>query len=136
MALETPMTAEVGIYAKFTKNWKLGISVFNLGRAKLSDFEDDRFSTIMRLGSSYLFSDKLNLAVELEKDLDYDLRFKTGLEYEVINNFFVRGGVATSPIEVTFGFGYHFKQIHLDLGSAYHQILGWSPHFSIVFQGK
>ena len=130
------MTAEVGIYAKFTKNWKLGISVFNLGRAKLSDFEDDRFSTIMRLGSSYLFSDKLNLAVELEKDLDYDLRFKTGLEYEVINNFFVRGGVATSPIEVTFGFGYHFKQIHLDLGSAYHQILGWSPHFSIVFQGK
>lgn len=133
---KSSMTAEAGVYAKFTEKWKMGLSVFNLGRTKLSDYEDDRFSTIMRLGSSFDFSKKLVFAVEIEKDLEYDPRFKMAIEYQVIENFYVRGGVQTTPLELTFGFGYHFKQIHLDFGSAYHQTLGWSPHFSILFQGK
>lgn len=130
------MTAEAGFYGKIRDNWDVGIAVFNIGRSKLSDFQDDRFSTIMRIGSSYTFSKKVLLSGEFEKDLDNPMRFKTGLEYQVIDNFFVRGGIATAPIELTFGFGYKFKKIHLDLGSAYHQVLGWSPHFSLVFQSK
>lgn len=130
------LTAEAGIYAKFTDKWKLGVSVFNLGRARLSDFEDDRFSTIMRLGSSYDFSEKLMLSIEVEKDLDNPLRFKTGLEYQVINNFYLRGGIKSTPLELSFGLGYHLKQVHLNVGSAYHQVLGWAPHFSIAFVGK
>lgn len=130
------MTAEAGIYAKITDKWNLGLSAFNIGRAKLSTFEDDRFSTVLRLGSSYNFSKKLMLAIEAEKDLDYRMRFKSGLEYQVINNFYVRGGFGTAPVEATFGLGYHFKQIHLDLGSAYDQNLGWSPHFSIIFEAN
>jgi hypothetical protein len=130
------MTAEAGIYGEITDNWSFGVSVFNLGRAKLSEFQDDRYSTVMRIGSVYKFSDKFLLSGEFEKDLEHDLRFKSGLEYQVIDNFFVRGGFATAPVEVTFGFGYKFKQVQLDLGSAYHQILGWSPHFSLVFQAK
>jgi len=130
------MTAEAGFYGEITDDWKVGISVFNIGRSKLSEYQDDRFSTIMRIGSSYTFSDKVLLSGEFEKDLDNPMRFKTGLEYQVINNFFVRGGLATTPIELTFGFGYKFKKIHLDLGSAYHQVLGWSPHFSLVYQSK
>lgn len=128
------VTAEAGVYAKINENWKVGMSVFNLGRAKLSEFEDDRFSTIMRLGTSYCFSKKVTLAVEFDKDLDYDFRFKTGLEYEAVKNFFVRGGVATTPIELSLGFGYHLKSVQIALGSAYHQTLGWSPHFSLVYQ--
>ncbi|MBL1279715.1 MAG: hypothetical protein COA33_005560 [Fluviicola sp.] len=130
------MTAEAGIYAKITHKWKLGVSVFNLGRAKLSDFQDDRFSTIVRLGNSYQFSKRLLLTGEFEKNMDYDLRVKIGVEYEVIDHFFIRGGFASNPTDLTFGFGYRFQQIHLDLGSAYDRNLGWSPHFSIVFVGK
>ena len=130
------ISAAAGIYAKITDEWKMGVSAFNIGRAKLSAFEDDRFSTVIRLGTSYLFSKKFLLSIEGEKDLDSRLRFRTGLEYEPLNNFFIRGGVQTAPVEFSFGFGYHFKQIHIDLGSAYHQILGWSPNFSIVFQAK
>lgn len=130
------ISAAAGIYTKITEEWKVGVSAFNIGRAKLSAFEDDRFSTVIRMGTSYLFSKKFLLSIEGEKDLDSRLRFRTGLEYEPLNNFFIRGGVQTAPVEFSFGFGYHFKQIHIDLGSAYHQILGWSPNFSIVFQAK
>ena len=72
---------------------------------------------------------------DFEKNLDYDLRIKTGVEYEVVDNFFLRGGVATMPVELSFGLGYRWKQIQLGLGSSYHQILGWSPHFGLVYQG-
>jgi len=130
------LTAEIGIYAKITEKWLLGISVFNLGRAKLSAYQDDRFSTIFRLGSSYQFSKKLLLSGEFYKDLDTPLRFKAGIEYEVVDHLFVRGGFMSSPTELTFGFGYNFKQIRLNVGSAYERIVGWSPHFSISFVGK
>ena len=130
------MTAEAGIHARFTENWKIGLSVFNLNRAKLSDYEDDRFSTIMRLGTSYLFSKKFMLSIEAEKDLDYSFRFKSGLEYQVMDQFFLRAGVATTPLELSFGLGYHLKKVHIDFGTAYHQILGWSPHFSLVFEAR
>ncbi len=128
------MTAEVGVYAKITDQWKIGASVFNLGRAKLSGYADDRFSTMMRVGSSYNFSDKLIVALDFEKNLDYDLRIKTGVEYEVIKHFKLRGGFATAPIELSAGIGYQWKQIELGVGSSYHQVLGWSPNFSLVFQ--
>ncbi|MBL4862593.1 MAG: hypothetical protein JKY09_06205 [Crocinitomicaceae bacterium] len=130
------VTAEAGVYSKLSEQWKLGVAVFNVGRSQLSDYEDDRFSTMMRIGSSYRFSKKVELSVEIEKDLEYALRLKSGVEYQVVDHFFIRGGVATAPVELTFGFGYHFDRIHLDLGSAYHQILGWSPHFSLVFVSK
>jgi hypothetical protein len=130
------MTAEAGVYGKINDNWKVGVSVFNIGRSKLSEYQDDRFSTIMRLGSSYSFSKKVLLSGEFEKDIDNPVRFKTGLEYQLFDDFFMRTGFGTGPVELAFGFGYKFSQFQLDLGSAYHQILGWSPHFSFVFQSK
>jgi hypothetical protein len=127
-------TAELGILGEITENWKIGVSVFNLGRAKLADFADDRFTTLMRLGTSYKVSDKVLFSAEAEKNIEYPLRFKAGMEYQAVKNFFFRFGAATAPVEITFGFGYKFKTFQLDLGSAYHQRLGWSPNVSLTYQ--
>ena len=128
-------TAEMGILAEITENWKIGMSAYNLGRSGLADFENDRFTTLMRLGTSYELQ-KVMLLLEAEKDLDHPLRIKAGMEYEPIDKFFFRAGVAAQPIEFSFGFGYRYKMFQLDLGSAYHQQLGWSPHFSLTFTSK
>lgn len=130
------MTAEAGLRAEFTEKWSMGVAVFNIGRAKLAEFEDDRFSTVMRLGTAYAFSKKLLISLEAEKDLEHTLRVKSGVEYQVIDNLYFRGGVASAPIELSFGLGYKAGQFGIDFGSAYHQVLGWSPHFSLQFQGK
>jgi len=130
------ITAEMGILGKITDNWRVGMSVFNLGRAKLAVYEDDRFTTLMRLGTSYTFSKKLTVTAEAEKNIDFPARFKSGLDYQAIENLFFRAGFATQPVEISFGFGYKFGVIQLDLGSAYHQQLGWSPHFSLTYQAK
>jgi hypothetical protein len=130
------LTAEFGMLFLLTEKWKMGVSVFNLGRAKLSDYQDDRYTTLMRLGTSYALSEKFIVVAEAEKDLDHPLRMKAGMEYAIAKPFFFRVGVCTEPIELTFGFGYRMKSFQLDLGSAYHQQLGWSPHVGLTFVGK
>ncbi len=127
------VTAAFGLLAKVGESWKFGFSVFNLGRAKLSEFQDDRLTTVMRLGATYIISDKLFFTAEAAKNVDYPVQFKGGMEYEAFDHFFLRAGIANNPIEVCFGFGYRWKKISFDAGSAYHQVLGWSPSFAFNY---
>ncbi len=127
------VSAEAGVQALITSNWRVGVSVFNIGRAKMGTIQDDRYATIMRLGTSYSISDKVIVLAEAYKDLNHKVDFKGGVEYQAFENFFLRAGASSAPVEFTFGFGYKWKVIQLDLGSAYSQQLGWSPCFSLSY---
>ena len=130
------VTAELGIFAKISEQWKIGFSAFNLGRAKLTVDGSNRLTTTMRLGMSYSFSKQVLIACEVAKNDRYPLRFKSGMEYNPLKYIYFRGGVATNPIELSFGFGYKSGCMQLDVGSSYHQLLGWSPHFALTFNSK
>lgn len=126
------VTAEAGLLLSLTENFKFGLSVFNLGRTKLASFQNERLTTLMRLGAVYQFSTVVLLAIEVEKNVYNPVRLKSGIEYKPLKNLFLRGGFATQPVEFTFGFGYKFKIIQFDFGTAYHQLIGWSPHISLT----
>jgi len=131
------LTAEMGLQARVSENWHIAFSVFNISRTQLAEFGEDRLSTLMRLGTLYKFSEKVFVVAELEKNIEFPLRFKTGIEYRPMQKLFLRGGLSTTPIELTAGIGYRFKEkFSLDMGCAYHQLLGWSPNFSFVYQVK
>jgi long-subunit fatty acid transport protein len=131
------LTAELGLKARITENWKVAFSVFNITRTKISDYNEDRLTTLMRLGTQYNFSKKVMVVAELEKNIEYPIRLKTGIEYSPMKKLFLRGGLATNPIELTAGIGYLFKdQFQIDMGTSYHQVLGWSPNFSFTYQLK
>lgn len=127
------VSGDVGMLGAITENWLIGISVGNVFRSKLSEFQDDRMTTLMRFGSSYKLSDKALISGELEKDISNPMRVKAGVEYKPIKQFALRGGIATAPIEFSFGVGYLTRTISVNVGSSYHQILGWSPHFGLTF---
>jgi hypothetical protein len=127
------VSAEAGVQAVIGEKWRVGVSVFNIGRAKLSTFEDDRYSTMMRLGAGYKVSEKVLILAEAFKNLDYKTSFKVGLEYQAFKNFYLRGGAASEPVEFAFGVGYKWKVIQLDIGTNYHQRLGWSPNVSFSY---
>jgi hypothetical protein len=130
------VTAELGLLVNITDKWKMGCSVFNLGRAKLSAYQNERMGTIFRLGTSYKLSNKVLFTLEADKNIFYPIRVKTGMDYQPLNNFFIRAGLSTEPLEGAFGMGYKFNRIQLDLGTSYHQTLGWSPHFSIQYSAN
>ena len=127
-------TAEAGIYADITEKLKFGASIFNLGRTRLAAFQNERLTTLVRMGFAYHLSQKVLFLIEAEKNIYYKLRLKGAFEYQPIKKFFFRGGIATQPVELAFGFGHRFKLIQLDLGSSYHQLIGWSPQISLTYK--
>lgn len=128
------LTAEIGLFYQVSEEWSFGFSAFNVNRARLTTNPTDRYSSLFRLASAYQFSKRVRAAAEVEKEMEHQARLKIGLEYEAIDNLYLRCGFATSRPEFTFGFGYRFKAVSIDLGSAYDQILGWSPHFSFQYK--
>ncbi len=125
--------AEVGIQAKPIKGLTIGAHVFNPTHAKLSDYDNERIPTIIRLGADYNFSDKVTLALETEKDIALKSVFKAGIEYKAVKEFYLRAGICTNPGLSSFGFGLNLKNFKVDVSANYHQVLGFSPQFGMTY---
>lgn len=125
--------AEAGIIAKPMKDLNIGVHVFNPTRAKISEYDDERLPTIIRLGGDYTFSDKVIVAVEAQKDIRYKPEFKAGIEYKAVKEFYLRIGLSTNPTLSTFGFGINLKNFKIDFAASYHQTLGISPQLGLSY---
>lgn len=133
---KSTLTAEVGIMAKITENWSIGFAIFNLNRAKLASFEDDRFTTLFRLGTAYSLSQKVKLLFEFYKDIENPLSTRGAIEYEAVDDFYFRLGASSAPMELTFGLGYRMGVFDISLSSSYNQRLGFSPAFNLNYYLK
>lgn len=129
------MTFELGLMARFSKQINLGVHIFNPLNVEL--FEEERLPSILKMGLKYTPSDKVDIFAEVSKDIAFKVRTHWGVEYELIEHFDLRFGVATQPVEITFGIGYALKNgLMLDVASRYHEVLGVSPSIGIVYVRK
>lgn len=130
---KTFFTFEVGLQAELIENLLIGIHVYNPIRQEVA--KDEFLPSTIRAGATYTASKKLLLHAELEKDFDFPFIFKAGIEYELVNNFWMRIGVQTEPTALSFGLGYLLKNgLRIDLASNYHQELGFTPSLGMGFE--
>jgi hypothetical protein len=132
----TAFAVEGGILAEPIKNLKIGVHVFNPTKAKLAKYGDERVPIIMRIGASYKFSKTVLLSSEVEKDIDYKNVFRVGFEYHPVDILYLRAGVASNPSLSCFGFGLKLKDFMVDMSMQYHEVLGFSPQFSLGYTFK
>jgi len=126
--------AEIGVLSEPIDKLFIGAHVFNPWRAQIAEYQDERMPTIFKIGMGYKFTDKVLLTVETEKDLDIVKPiFKTGIEYNFVSNLYLRAGISTNPLTTTFGIGYKFKGIALDLAFKHHQVLGYNAGISVNY---
>ena len=133
---KTTITGAIGLIAKLSKALSLGVHVYNPTRSKLTNANNERVPTIMKLGLDYRFSEKVMLAVSTEKDSDVDGVVNAGLEYHINKVLYLRGGISTNPTQYAFGFGMQLKDFKVDFSSSFHQTLGITPGISIVYTRK
>lgn len=127
------ITFEGGIQAEILENFWLGASVFNPIRTQEQDSIGIVNTTKFNFGLSYMFSKKILIAAEVEKDFEYATAVKVGLDYRIIEPVSLRLGIGTAPTLNSFGIGIHLKQFRLDFAANYHQILGFTPTFSMNY---
>lgn len=132
----TTFVVEGGILAEPIGNLKIGMHIFNPSKAKLAEYGDERVPVIMRFGVSYKFSEIVQLSSEVEKDIDYKNIFRAGLEYRPAEVLHLRIGVASNPSLSCFGFGLKLKDFMIDMSIQYHEVLGYSPQFSLGYKFK
>lgn len=127
------LTGSLGIQANFAEPLWLGFHLFNPFRIQRQNGE--YYPTLMKAGFTYQFSKKLLLAGEAEKDIDFPLRWKAGVEYHYIEMLAFRTGFSTHPVQATLGAGLSWPSgLKFDFAFQWHQVLGWTPAFSAIFQ--
>lgn len=129
-------TFEGGAIYRASEEITLAVHVFNPTRVKLAEFNDERLPAVLRFGGMYRFSDRVALTGEIRKHIEYDPSVAVGLEYEVVTDLYVRGGVAGAPSRFSFGAGYRFKAFQIDVSAAVVETIGYTPQVSLTYNGQ
>lgn len=128
-------TFELGLQSELSKQLTLGFHLFNPIKQEIA--EEEYLPTVIQTGITYSPTKKVAINVELEKDIDFPFTIKTGINYEMVDNFWLRVGFNTEPAAVSFGIGYLMKNgFRLDVASTYHQELGFTPAISLGYDLK
>jgi hypothetical protein len=120
-----------GGMAELTPRILFGGMVYNINQAKMAEFQDERIPTVMRAGLSYLPSKSVLLTSEIEKDIDYKASVRFGIEYQIIQNVYLRTGFSTRPNNAYGGVGVHHKRFSFDFSIMSHTKLGLSQALSL-----
>jgi hypothetical protein len=126
-------TFEAGLMSKVNPNLTIGAHVFNPINARMAAYGDERIPAVFRLGAAYSFDSNIMLTVEAEKETNFDPALKFGIEYKIIDEVFVRGGLSSNPGEYSFGVGLNLNKIIVDFSSSMHHVLGYSPQISMIY---
>jgi hypothetical protein len=125
---------QVGIISKPVKNLQIGLNIYNPGRAALADFNNKQVPTIFQFGMAYYFSPEVLFSVESEKDIEQANRFKAGLQYQIINDFYLRTGFMTNPNQFSLGIGYNMNGFTTDIAITTHEVLQLSSQISFKYK--
>ena len=122
-------TFEIGAQKKLMQKLTLGAHIFNPIEVKLN--EDENIPSIFKLGLRYEDNKKVAVFTEGELESEQNAKLKLGLEYKIIKQLQLRTGFSTNPAKNSFGIGYTLNKIQLDIAANRHQLLGYSPQFSV-----
>ena len=83
----------------------------------------------MALQASYRPSTQLLTMVQLASEERW--RWRAGMEYNYRETFFLRAGMVTHPLALTFGGGVRLGQYAFDFAFEAHNTLGITPQMSL-----
>ncbi|MCU0455609.1 MAG: hypothetical protein MUE74_04830 [Bacteroidales bacterium] len=127
------ITFEAGLFFKPADNVSAAIHLFN----PLPDsWRRSAMPAAIRAGAGIGLSRVLFAGAEAEMSTGGILIFRTGFEYEVKERLWLRAGFSSEGTSFTFGLGYLFKSVKIDLGFASHEKLGITSSASIIFKIK
>lgn len=125
---------DFGGLAELTDQLFIGAYINNLNQAKInSDYNSERLPTRLTAGLTFKPKENILITSELDKDLGYDLTWRTGFEYSFKQKFFIRSGVNIKPQSGFFGLGAKRKNLQADYAIQFNTLTGASHQASASF---
>lgn len=129
-------TFEVGILAQISDELHIASHIYNPFMVKLGKVNPESTPAIFKLACAYKIDQDILLLAEYEQSDIAAGIIKLGLEYHLIEDFFIRGGLSSNPNLFSFGLGLKLNGFNIDFGTSYHQILGFSPKAAVYYRFK
>ncbi|MEO6328135.1 MAG: hypothetical protein ABIO55_04350 [Ginsengibacter sp.] len=127
---------EIGGIAHLSDKLNAGIHIYNPAGGKLSKQDDEKLGSAYTFGIGYEASESFFLSGEIIKEEDMAVNVNVGFQYNFLQQFFVRAGIATETTNAYAGAGISWKNFRLDVNSSYHPQLGFTPGMLLIINFK
>jgi hypothetical protein len=123
---------EAGTIFHLTDKLHTGIHVYNPTSSKLGKSGNEKLASIYKFGLGYEASKNVFVSTELVKQEDQRISVNAGLQYNLHEKLLIRGGISTASNNSYVGAGLLLSFGRLDLNSAYHPQLGFTPGMLLI----
>jgi hypothetical protein len=127
---------EIGAITHLTDKINAGIHVYNPTGGKSLKQGDEKLTSAYKFGVGYEASPDLFVSAEIIKVEDIPVNVNAGFQYNFLQQFFVRGGIATETNNSYAGAGVSWKKFRLDVSGSYHPQLGFTPGILLIIDFK
>lgn len=115
--------ADIGALAYLTEYLKWGFFVKNLTGSTIGTSKE-KIAQVYKTGFTIQPESDLNFAIEIEKDVKYNLSFKGAIQYSINDYVDVRSGIGTQPASFSGGVSLNYNIFQLDYAMYNHSDLG------------
>jgi hypothetical protein len=129
----TAMSVNLGGISRITPQLSVGAYITNLTQSKLIGTGGDRLPTKLVAGLGFTPSEKIFVITEIEKDLDYPVTWRSGLEYVIYKKVFFRTGFNMNPNAGYFGLGARKKNLKVDYSIGFNFLTGVALQASATY---
>lgn len=130
----TALSAEAGFQFAVNENFTIASHLANPGRSRYEDLSGSNIPVKLSFGAAYRFSDKVIIATDVIKILNSSTDTRLGIEYNLIKNFALRGGISANPFKQYGGFGFQYNHLSVDAAVSSHPTLGFSPQIGLAYE--
>ena len=127
------VSVDFGGITEITPKIQVGAFITNVTQSTLRNTDHELLPTKLHLGIAFRPDEKILLATELEKDIDFDPTLKMGLDYCIYKKISLRTGYHLSPASLFFGTGYERKNMKIDYALVLPNQIGTSHQVSVSY---
>lgn len=109
-----------------------GFHAYNLNRPEIT--EADPLRRGLEVGLAYRPAEQALVLVGVDKEVDFPVSFRGGLEVQPVEVLFLRAGVTTEPVRFSAGVGVALGILRADVAAERHEVIGWTPSFGFGVQ--
>jgi hypothetical protein len=124
---------EIGTILHLTDKLNAGLHAYNPVGGEFGKNGDEKLASIYTVGLGYDASDLFFVSAEIKKEEDQPVSINAGLQYRVIPQLMVRGGVESNTSGLYVGAGLYLKSLRLDVCASIHSELGITPGLLLIY---
>jgi hypothetical protein len=127
---------EAGAIFHLTDKLHTGFHIYNPGGSKLGKTGYEKLAAVYRLGIGYEASEMLFISSEIIKEEDRQVSVNAGIQYNLNKYVFMRTGISTFTDNSYVSVGFQLSFARIDINTAYHPQLGFTPGVLLLFNIK